>query len=106
MSDEDIDISGLSKPRVLQALFNRTKQQGLGFLDPRGSCPMDEQTSRDIVSEMESDGYKLSFDYLYGRVMKVDITGDSFGPWLFDRDNGPGAAAEAIECLRGMEGVS
>jgi hypothetical protein len=38
--------------------------------------------------------------YLKGRVMKVDLSGDSFGPWLYDRDNGDGAAERVIAELR------
>lgn len=38
------------------------------------------------------------FDYLKGRVMKVDLCGNEFDPWLYDRDNGRGAAARAIGC--------
>jgi hypothetical protein len=41
-----------------------------------------------------------NFDYLHGRVMKVDLSGDSFDPWLYDRDNGEGAASRAIAKMR------
>ena len=39
------------------------------------------------------DGY---FDYLNGRVMKIDLSEDMLDPWLYDRDNGEGAAARAL----------
>lgn len=29
----------------------------------------------------------FSFDYLYGRVLKVDLSGDEFEESLYDRDN-------------------
>ena len=41
------------------------------------------------------------FDYLKGRVMKVDLSSDdSFEEWLYDRDNGKGAAQRVIDSLR------
>ena len=40
------------------------------------------------------------FDYLQGRVMKVRIQGDELDPRLYDRDNGEGAAEQAIWVLR------
>ncbi len=40
------------------------------------------------------------FDYLHGRVMKIQIQGDILNPRLYDRDNGPGAAANVIRELR------
>ena len=39
------------------------------------------------------------FDYLAGRVMKVELGGDTLDPWLYDRDNGRGAALEALTPL-------
>lgn len=43
------------------------------------------------------------FDYLKGRVMKVDLSNDDcFEEWLYDRDNGNGAAQRAINQLRGL----
>jgi len=90
-----VDISGLDKAEVLAALFNASKQQGMGFADVTGATEMSVQDARFIVESGQT-----SFDYLRGRVMKVDISGDSFSPWLFDRDVGQGAASRAIEALR------
>jgi hypothetical protein len=87
-----IDISGLDKAKVLAALHRASKQQGMGFLDPRGA--LTEEEARELLAE---DTY---FDYLHGRVLKVDLSGDGFDPWLYDRDNGEGAAERAIAPLR------
>ena len=91
-----VDISGLDKAEVLAALFNASKQQGMGFLDKSGASEMGVEDA----SSYTSGGGRLYFDYLRGRVMKVDITKDSFEPWGFDRDNGSGAAERAITELR------
>lgn len=42
----------------------------------------------------------LYFDYFVGRVLKVDLSGDEFDPWGYDRDNGAGAAQAVIDRLK------
>lgn len=96
----NIDITGIAKHKILQALFNASKQQGLGILDKFGALPMDEMGAQEIVRGMALDGYPLRFDYLRGRIMKVDLSDDTLDPYLFDRDNGSGAAAAAIDSIR------
>lgn len=88
MSDT-ISIAGLDKAEVLAALYNASKPQGLGFLHfiPR---PMTVDEARELL------GIRTSFDYLHGRVMKISLDGDSMGVWLYDRDNGSGAAERAL----------
>jgi hypothetical protein len=86
----EIDIKGKNKAKVLAALYNNAKVQGLGILhfDP---IPMTEEEAQEILKE------HTYFDYLKGRVMKVDLSEDSFDPWLYDRDNGQGAAERALK---------
>lgn len=90
---EPIDISDLPKGRVLAALYNNAKPQGLGFIDANPG----------FMSENEA-GALLAvatfFDYLHGRVMKVNLAGHAFHPWGYDRDNGAGLAAEVVGRLR------
>ncbi|NGX48136.1 MAG: hypothetical protein K1000chlam3_01526 [Chlamydiae bacterium] len=90
---ETIDVTGLNKATVLVALYNTAKPQGMGFLhyDP---TPMALDEAKEILSQT------TDFDYLKGRVMKVDLSEDTFDPWLFDRDNGEGAAKRVIDSLR------
>ena len=40
------------------------------------------------------------FDYLHGRVLKVDLSGDEFDERLYDRDCGAGAAQRAVDSIR------
>ncbi len=96
MSDETIDISGLNKAAVLAALFNHSKQQGLGFLHKRGALGMTEEQADEELKQSP----RASFDYLHGRVMKVHLDSDKLDPRLYDRDNGHGAAARAIATIR------
>ena len=85
-------INGLNNADVLAALYNRAKPQGMGFLhyDP---TPM---TRSDAEQLLLSGTY---FDYLKGRVMKIRLGGDDVDTYLYNRDNGPGAAEVAIESL-------
>lgn len=89
-----IDISGISKAKALAALFNASRQQGMGFFNHRGAESMSEADAEKAIA---ASG--LYFDYLFGRVMKVDLEGDQLDPWLYDRDNGQGAAARALADL-------
>ena len=88
-----IDISKRDKAEVLAALYNAAKPQGMGFLH----YTPDPMTKEEAVALLAKDTY---FDYVKGRVMKVSIEGDELNPRLYDRDNGDGAAAAVIECLR------
>jgi len=87
-----ISIKGLDKAAVLLALYNRAKPQGMGFFQSSPE-PMKIEEARKILEEA-GDG---SFDYLDGRVMKVDIAGDELEPRLYDRDNGGNAAESALK---------
>jgi hypothetical protein len=89
---QEIDISKLNKAEVLAALYNNSKPQGMGFLHFTPE-DMTKEEAQKHIDECPS------FDYLKGRVMKVDLSGDSFDPWLYDRDNGEGSAKRVIENL-------
>lgn len=87
-----IDISKLDKAEVLAALYNNSHPMGLGLLQFNSK----EMTVKEARKLLET---QVSFDYIYGRVMKIDLSGDTLDPWLYDRDNGEGAAKAAIEGL-------
>ena len=106
-----IDIKGFSKARVLASLYNHSHPQGMGFLH-FDSKPMTEADAQKMIDEMNESAKKLSeeyshikplrplyFDYVKGRVIKVDLNDDAFDERMYDRDNFPGAAFEAVcEC--------
>lgn len=56
--------------------------------------PMTTEQAQKLLDSGQTD-----FDYLIGRVMKVDLSRDEFSPWGYDRDNGEGAATKAIATL-------
>lgn len=91
-----MDISGLDKAAVLAALYNRAKPQGMGVF---------HYISEDITTEqarVEIDRYPndLWFDYIHGRVLKVDLSGDDVRTAAYNRDNGPNAAENAVDKIR------
>ena len=86
----EIDISKLDKAAVLAALYDDARAQSLGlFHYTPGPMTRDE-----AAGLLEKCTY---FDYLRGRVMKVDLSGDTLSTRLYDRDNGAGAAKAALE---------
>jgi len=88
-----IDISQKSKAAVLAALYNASKPQGLGFLQ----ATSEDMTIQEAQSHLDQ-GYTY-FDYLKGRILKVNLATTELDPRLYDRDNGQGAAAAALQNL-------
>lgn len=86
-----VDISGLDKAQVLAALYNAARPQGMGFMhyDP---TPMTAEEALFLVGRY--------CDYVKGRVMKIEMTGDDVDTRLYNRDNGEGAAEMVIDSLR------
>ena len=93
MAEEKIDIKDLNKADVLAVLYNASKPLGMGFMeyDP---TPMTREQAQELIGAGQTD-----FDYLKGRIMKINISGDELNPGGYDRDNGQGAAQRAISAL-------
>ena len=90
-----IHIYGLDKAEILRRLYNAARPQGAGFLH----YTPEDMTIEEARKYLEENAPYTRFDYLGGRVMKVDVGGDELDPRLYDRDNGPGAAAAALAGL-------
>ena len=89
-----INIEGLNKADVLKVLYNNSQPLGLGFLH-FDSKDMTTEEAKEILET------RTGFDYLKGRVMKIDLSSDiEFNERLYDRDNGIGAAEKAVNSLR------
>lgn len=91
-----IDLTGLNKAEVLAALYNASRPQGMGFLqyDP---TPMATEEANQLLQG------RTRFDYLKGRVMKIDLGGEELDPRLYNRDNGEGAAERVISALKSQD---
>lgn len=85
-----MNIKGLDKAVILAALYNNSRPQGViaavvGFRRP--------MTVDEARVHLES---RHKFDYLNGRVLKVDLDEDDLFLALYDRDNGQGSGEAAI----------
>lgn len=88
-----MNISKYSKAEVLAALYNNSKPLGMGIIhyNPKD---MTTEEAEELLKK-----YKY-FDYLHGRVMKVNLSGDELETYLYNRDNGEGAAERVISELK------
>ncbi len=89
-----VDISGIDKKALLRGLYSMARTpQGSRVFQYVQNDPLSDSAAEEIL-EMGD------IEYLRGRVMKIDISGDSVDTFLYDRDNGAGAAEEVINGLR------
>lgn len=91
-----ISIEGLNKAVLLSELYNASKPLGLGVLHFTPENMTVEQAQKLIDNQPPG----LRFDYIQGRVMKIDVTGDITETSGYNRDNGYNAAELIIEKLR------
>jgi hypothetical protein len=81
-----IKIKNKNKAKILAALYNNAKPQGPGFLHYNPKM-MTEEDAQSLL-----DAGQKEFDYLQGRVMKIDLSGKILDTTLYNRDNGEGMA--------------
>ena len=87
-----MNIAKYNKAEILAALYNGSKPQGLGLLhyDP---TPMTKEEAQRCLNQA------TYFDYLKGRVMKIDLSTDELRTELYNRDNGEMSAENIIKEL-------
>ncbi len=99
-----VNIKGMNKAEVLLALWKASQMQGMSFLGFLASGELTLSQARKEIQERKHTSFdgmdSIYFDYLNGKVMKVDLGKDEFDPRLYDRDNGDGAAQRAIDNLK------
>ncbi len=112
-----VDISGLSKAVVLAALFNASRPTGpygdaRAKEGPRVMSVSHAQTLIDGGNVATPDYHgkpipehpKLYFGYVYGRLIKVDLSNDStLNPLSFDEYHGVGKAQRIIDQIRAQD---
>ncbi|NCU33445.1 MAG: hypothetical protein EOM23_11085 [Candidatus Moranbacteria bacterium] len=76
-----IDLKGMDKAMVLAALYNASIPDGEGFFyyDP---IPMTVEEAREALST------RTKFDYISGRSILVDLSGDTLNTESYDFCNG------------------
>ena len=93
MADAVLDLKGLTPAQALAVLYNASRPQGMGFLQYQPE-PMTTEQAEELL------GRTKYFDYLQGRVMKLSFKDPAkIETWLYDRDNGQGAAQRAIDLV-------
>ena len=85
-----INTENMNTTEVFAELYNASHPQGLGFLQATA-----EDMTVDEAQTLLDSGHTY-FDYLHGRVMKINLSSNELNTALYDRDNGPGAAARAL----------
>lgn len=84
---------GIDKAELLVGLYEGSHQQGMGMSQP--SQPLTVEEARELLKN------NSSFDYLFGKVINVNLQNDvSFEEWLYDRDNGSGKAQSVVNGIR------
>jgi hypothetical protein len=91
-------IDGLKKSEVLQVLYNNASR-AIGFGNDAGQYNMN---SFEAEEEFESrpSGY---FDYVRGRVLKVNLSGNVVDTFSYNGRNGFGKAERLIADLRAFK---
>jgi len=88
-----INIRGLDKADLLVELYNNSHQQGL-FKNQETKILTYEEAQKLVSCTGD-------FDYLYGKRLKLNLNSDKeFSEFLYDRDNGEGAAQQAVDLVR------
>ena len=85
-----VSYGNLTKAEVLATLYNHALPRGLGiFAFVPGNMAIEE--AEKFVAQT------TRFDYVKGRCLKVDLSGDKgFDEWLYDREYGNGTAQKAV----------
>jgi hypothetical protein len=91
-----MNITGLNKAVVLAALYNSSKQQGLGALYHSGKQEMTLEEAEELISANP----RMYFDYIHGHILKINLSENEVHTGLYNRDNGDGKAESIIEQLR------
>ncbi len=89
-----IDISELDKAEVLAALVSNAESP---LSLNKTEWPVEE--ARRYIADGHGSRGGLYFDYVNNRCIKCSLAEPQMFTWLYDRDNGEGAAAEAIKPL-------
>lgn len=100
-NNDDIDISGLNKEDVIKYLFNNGLDCATAWW---GAQNIGLNVKWGILSQENID-LALSqwpeIDYAGSRVLKLTVTdNNTFNPYLYNRENGPMRAQNAIAVLR------
>lgn len=103
-----VNIAGLDKAELFAALYNHAKPMGMGMLHYNPTIITKDEAEKMMKAGDDSSrmfpgmrsGRALYFDYVLGRPMKIDISGDETDSWGYNRDQGENAVERIVEALR------
>jgi hypothetical protein len=90
----------MDKVEILRKLYDNAKPQGMGFFHFTPERMTTEEAN--ILFNSCEDKY---FDYVKGRVMKIDLNGDILDTYLYNRDNGDGSAEYILKDMNGFSEI-
>ena len=85
----------MTPAEILARLYNRSRPQGLGHFHATVGM-MSVEEAQALLEERGENGERTRFDWLRGRPVKVDPCEEPLQTRLYDRDNGEGAAEDAL----------
>ncbi len=88
-----MNIKGINKAKILAALYNNSKPLNMGLLH------FIDADMTEIEAQKILDAGHTYFDYLHGRVMKIDLSSDELKTFLYDRDLGEGACERIVNSI-------
>lgn len=83
-----VDIRGLDKHTLLRALWENSTPASFFLAHP--TVPRPRWDDEKVPNPMEY------VDYFQGRCIKLDLSGDTVDPAMYDRDMGEGAVARVV----------
>lgn len=89
-----VDVRGIPKDHLLLAMWSSSS---IALFYEIFDVPAPNLDLQEAGRELEHGG---KLDYVQGRVIKTDISGNCVHPNLYDRDNGLGALRNVVESLR------
>jgi hypothetical protein len=97
-----IGIKDADKAEVLMHLYNYADMSGANpnpiVQDLQRALP---RMSLEHARAIRPD-HPQGFDYIGAKSVKVNLSGDEFDAWMYDRDNGEGAARRALQGVPGV----
>ena len=90
----EVNISGIDKKALLQALYSNAAPKGYGWCHYIPSHILPDQEMASILEKSRR------IDYLHGRAMKIDISEDSVDTSIYNEYNGKNLAEMIIGGLR------
>ncbi len=88
-----IDVRDIPKHELLAELYYTAQQKSKGDFKPLTNDQLAEMTCEDTQY----------FGLLDGRVLEVEINGQTLDPRIYDQNNGEGAAERAVNIIRARQ---